>query len=1433
MKSNITEKVQMKIFTIVFLTSIFLLSGILTPKTMADVAQTPAPNASNITVKNYICGIDDKVTVSGLQNGDIVKVYDQSANGSILGQATASSDTAVVDIPQLQTSQTLSNGSFIYVSATTPGESESNRVQASYVKEPLPWQVYDHTGNWGEDYNHSKFTSGQTNSRKTNVFIEPTAAGGAGTRKYNPQPPVYPAIEDNNPLGIDYNKHIIMKNNGKTVTFYGYGSPSFKDFLFLPDSSSATKTFSFDMDFSTVSFHTLEGAGILFNTKISPDGKTISGYAMLVTGENNTDYNGNDTGTENTDKRAIKLYRFDNIDINRLHQSLNGSQVYISTGMTYFAPGPSTLVDNNQGALASNKHSFNVTINNTTGGSPASYITIKDTVNGTNSILVNNQKLAVAASSGSYGVGLIASYYDHNCSVLSYLTLDNVAIEDQSAGNFPWPILDFTAAAGQGKVTVSYTKPSNAEVAVVQASTDSDFSNSSNIITVPVAKDSIGTDITGLSSGTPYYFRLLVGGGENAGASNVATATITGMTASPAVLTEAPANDGSLAPGIITLKLSPNAFSPSITAGDVTVNNLPSGMDYVVNYNDPSSITVTLTGKASANEVNDSTNITVTVKSSGVTSGGPFTTGNVALNFIDPTTITASPSVLTEASANDGSLASGKIIVTAQNGSFASDIGKSDVTINGLPSGMDYSIIPVDSSTLAVLLTGKAANNESTDDTNIKIKIAKDKLIGAADALTTSGIAINFIDTINPPPTIRLSQTGTYTFPEQTAGYSSVSPKGITINKIGTGDITNLKVSLSGTNAGDFALQSLDVNAVTSSGAITFGTLSNTTSSAIFNISPKTGLSAGTYTAAVNITADNGVNESFDVVFAVKASNSSSGGSRDEGGSSAAASPVSSKTVTGSVTYGGTNNSVSNIAAEVSTDSNGNTTVSVKAAQAVVIKQPDGNVSAVSDLSKVSITDAAGSSIKISADGKIEMKNMAKGTDNKFQVSYDLGNGQKVCIGTIDVKVGSDGTVSITETLIDPYGIITDASTGKAVDGVNVTLYYANTERNKASGKTADTVVALPGIEGFKPNSNKNPQVSDASGAYGFMVFPDTDYYIVATKDVYSKYTSPTISVEKEIVKWDFKMTKLVQRLSGDTRVDTALAIAKAAYAGKVSNVILTTEENYPDALAGSVLAYKLNAPILLTGSSDKEQQKVLDYMKEKLEGSGTVYILGGTGAVGEDLEKKIASSGFSKIIRISGSDRYETDGKFADMLQVKSGTPVILVSGENYPDALSISSIAAVKQYPILLVKGNEIPDSIKDKIAAIKPEKIYIIGLNSAVSTEVENEAAKIAGLDKNNVVRIGGANRFETSLKTAKYFNLSSSSVCIATGSDFPDALAGSVYAAKNNEVIMLTDSKLSEDETTYLKDKKLTGVTIFGGEGAVNNSIEQNLVNMIQK
>ncbi len=304
-------------------------------------------------------------------------------------------------------------------------------------------------------------------------------------------------------------------------------------------------------------------------------------------------------------------------------------------------------------------------------------------------------------------------------------------------------------------------------------------------------------------------------------------------------------------------------------------------------------------------------------------------------------------------------------------------------------------------------------------------------------------------------------------------------------------------------------------------------------------------------------------------------------------------------------------------------------------------------------------------------------------------------------------------------------------------------------------------------------------------------------------------------------------------RLSGSNRVDTAIEIAKASHKGKVSNVILATANDYADALAGSVLAYKLNAPILLVGSSAADQDKVLSYMKENMDLAGTVYILGGIRAISTAVEEKITIGGFKNIKRLGGSDRYETSLKIAEQLDTKIGTPVVLVSGESYPDALSISSEAALMQYPILLTQKNGISDAIKSKIAEFKPIKVYIIGLQGAVSTAVEEQAVQITGLAKENIVRIGGSDRYETSLAVAKYFGISEQKVCIATGKNYPDALAGSVYAANNDAPIILVDEKLSDNITNYLKTRKVSEATIFGGESVVSKDLEDNLLRLLTK
>lgn len=525
----------------------------------------------------------------------------------------------------------------------------------------------------------------------------------------------------------------------------------------------------------------------------------------------------------------------------------------------------------------------------------------------------------------------------------------------------------------------------------------------------------------------------------------------------------------------------------------------------------------------------------------------------------------------------------------------------------------------------------------------------------------------------------------------------------------------------------------------------------------------------------------------------------------------------------------------------------------------LLYKQPDGTVKQLDDYSQyeIKVTEKQNGADIIpgtfdSKDekGVFQAEGLQNGKTYTVAVIYDMGGGIKIKVGDAEVSVSSDGQIGISTILIDPYGTITDVATGSVISGAQVALKYAKSARNIAAGKEPDSEVALPGILGFEPNDNANPQISDSLGQYAFMVFPNMDYYIKASKAGYQDYTSPTISVEDKIVQWNFKMSQLsgsggsvivtppvyesagVGRIAGDTRIDTAIEIAKATFKDRVKNVVIARSDIFADALSGSVLSYKYDAPILLVGQSESDLQKVLTYMKNTLDVDGNVFILGEYGAVSTYVEQRIKES-FKGVKRIGGADRYETSAKIAEYLNVPKGTPVVFASGEDFPDALSVSGAAAARQYPILLVQKDEVPDAIKKKIIDIKPAKVFIIGLQGAVSKGDEEQILEVTALDKSNVVRIGGIDRYETSIETAKYFDMEGSSVGIATGIDFPDALASSIFGAKLSTPILLVDEKLSESTIQYLKDKKLTGIVIFGGTGAVSEYLEEQLTKVIIK
>ncbi|UUZ92243.1 S-layer homology domain-containing protein [Paenibacillus sp. P25] len=145
--------------------------------------------------------------------------------------------------------------------------------------------------------------------------------------------------------------------------------------------------------------------------------------------------------------------------------------------------------------------------------------------------------------------------------------------------------------------------------------------------------------------------------------------------------------------------------------------------------------------------------------------------------------------------------------------------------------------------------------------------------------------------------------------------------------------------------------------------------------------------------------------------------------------------------------------------------------------------------------------------IALDANGNFEVSDVPQG---QYTIAYQI----KAPDGTIlagpsaTVNVDRNGEMSIIYSLIDPYGIVTDAATGQPISEVSMNLYWADTPLNKQNGRTPNTLVSLPELPQFAPNQNHNPQVTDSAGEYAWMVYSDADYYIVATKSGYVTFST-------------------------------------------------------------------------------------------------------------------------------------------------------------------------------------------------------------------------------------------------------------------------------------------------------------------------------------
>ena len=191
--------------------------------------------------------------------------------------------------------------------------------------------------------------------------------------------------------------------------------------------------------------------------------------------------------------------------------------------------------------------------------------------------------------------------------------------------------------------------------------------------------------------------------------------------------------------------------------------------------------------------------------------------------------------------------------------------------------------------------------------------------------------------------------------------------------------------------------------------------------------------------------------------------------------------------------------------------------------------------------------------------------------------------------------------------------------------------------------------------------------------------------------------------------------------------------------------------------------------------------------------------------------------------VRVAGDTRYDTAYKNADTLKKQLGLEMfdsaVVACGTNYPDALSASYLAKVKNAPLLLSDVGEVQGTVEYiRKNVTKGKTVYLIGGRRVLPEEIKT----LLGSDY-DVKRIEGADRFLTNLAVLKEANVNNEEIMVCSGLGYADALS----AAATGRPVLLVDDALTAEQKAFLGGINPAKFYIVGGKKAVNDNVQASL------
>ena len=294
-----------------------------------------------------------------------------------------------------------------------------------------------------------------------------------------------------------------------------------------------------------------------------------------------------------------------------------------------------------------------------------------------------------------------------------------------------------------------------------------------------------------------------------------------------------------------------------------------------------------------------------------------------------------------------------------------------------------------------------------------------------------------------------------------------------------------------------------------------------------------------------------------------------------------------------------------------------------------------------------------------------------------------------------------------------------------------------------------------------------------------------------------------------------------VRRIAGADAYETAAAIALDEY-DSASDPVLGNGDDPADALAGSYLAATHGSAVLLT-RRDELPRSTVDALASLR--SRTIHVLGGTAAVGPEVEAQLTSLGYT-VNRVAGPDRYATavavakeEGTAILGIWPGEGRTVFLANGQRPSDALTAGPLAYSLLLPILLTDAAALPAVTASALDELAVEHVIVLGGTAAVSEAV---VAQLEGTGR-TVRRVAGPDRAATAVAVADLFEevgVSPTSVDLAAADAVAELLAAGPHARPDTPILLCVTVDDCGDATVgWARGRSLAEVVVLGPESEV--------------